>query len=151
MDIREINGAKIINDTYNANPESMKAGLQTLSKMTGNRKIAVLADMLELGEMSKNIHFELGKFIKDLEIDYIFTYGEEAKFIAKGLVDAGFNNVSTFSDKKELIKELKRFVKLNDVVLIKGSRGMKMDEVVEELKQIKKTTDKTLENNVERR
>ena len=130
MDIKEKNNVKIINDTYNANPESMKAALQTLSKMNGNRKIAVLADMLELGEMSKNIHFELGKTISDLKIDNIFTYGEEAKEIAKGAIDAGCSNVKIFGDKEELIKELKQFLKPDDIVLIKGSRGMKMDEVV---------------------
>jgi len=133
MDIIEKNNIKIINDTYNANPESMKAALTTLSKMNGNRKIAVLADMLELGEMSKNIHFELGKFISDLKVDTVFTYGEEAKSIAKGAIDGGANNenVKIFEYKEELIKELKQFLKPDDIVLIKGSRGMKMDEVVE--------------------
>jgi len=130
MDVREINNVKIINDTYNANPESMKAALTTLSKMNGNRKIAILADMLELGERSNNIHFELGRCINDLEIDYLFTYGEEAKFIAKGAIDAGKANVKIFDNKEELIDEANKFLQAGDIVLVKGSRGMKMDEVV---------------------
>lgn len=132
MDIREVNNIKIINDTYNANPESMRAALSTLSKMNGERKIAVLADMLELGEMSKDIHFELGKFINDLGIDDVFIYGEEAKFIAKGAIDSGKKDVKIFNNKQELINELKQFLQAKDVVLVKGSRGMKMDEVVNE-------------------
>jgi len=132
MDIIEKNNIKIINDTYNANPESMKAALQTLSKMNGSRKIAVLADMLELGEISQNAHFELGKFVYDLSIDMIFTYGEEAKFIAKGAIETGCSseNVKIYEDKSELIKKLKQIIKSDDVVLVKGSRGMEMEEVV---------------------
>ena len=132
MDIKEVNGYKIINDTYNAGPESMNAILDTLSKLSGGRKIAVLADMLELGEMSQKIHFEIGKHISDLNIDYVFTYGNEAKNIAKGLIDSG-KDAKIFEDQEKLIEELKGFLQKDDVVLVKGSRAMQMDKVVEEI------------------
>lgn len=130
MDIIEKNSIKIINDAYNASPDSMKASLNSLTAIKGDRKIAVLADMLELGEFSKSIHFEIGKSIDKEKIDYVLAYGNDSLEIINGALNNGIKNAKFFNTKEELIKELKELLRPNDCVLVKGSRGMKMDEVV---------------------
>lgn len=130
MDIIEKNSIKFINDAYNASPDSMKASLNSLIAIKGNRKIAVLADMLELGEFSKPIHFEIGNSIDKEKIDYVWAYGNDSIEIINGALNNGIKNAKFFNDKELLIKELKEMLQPNDCVLIKGSRGMKMDEVV---------------------
>jgi len=133
MDIIEKNSIKIINDAYNASPDSMKASLNSLIAVKGDRKIAVLADMLELGEFSESIHFEIGKSIDKEKIDYVWAYGNDAIEIINGALNNGIKNAKFFNDKEMLIKEVKELLQPNDCVLIKGSRGMKMDEVVNAL------------------
>jgi len=130
MDIIEKNSIKVINDAYNASPDSMKASLNSLIAIKGNRKIAVLADMLELGDFSESIHFEIGKSINKEKIDYVWAYGNDAIEIINGALNNGIKNAKFFNDKDVLIKELKELLQPNDCVLVKGSRGMKMDEVV---------------------
>lgn len=133
MDIIEKNSIKIINDAYNASPDSMKASLNSLVAIKGTRKIAVLADMLELGEFSKSIHYDIGKSIDKEKIDYVLAYGNDSIEIINGALNSGIKNAIFFNDKNELIKELKELLQPNDCVLVKGSRGMKMDEVVNEI------------------
>lgn len=131
-------GFKIINDTYNANPQSMEAALRVLkdiNSINGNsprRRIAVLGDMLELGDWSYDAHFNLGKFSVSLGIDYIITVGQDGKNIAKGALEAGAGHekVKSFSDNIEVSEFLKGFISDDDVILVKGSRGMKMEEIV---------------------
>lgn len=121
----------VINDAYNASPTSMKAAIDTLSSMEG-RKILILADVLELGTNSQQMHEEVGTYLDGKSIDILFTYGTEAEYI----FNTGQSYVETakhFDDKSELIKELKAIVKENDKILVKGSRGMKLEEVVEAL------------------
>lgn len=125
------NNVTVINDAYNASPTSMKAAIDTLSSMEG-RKILILADVLELGENSQSMHEEVGAYLNNKAIDVLYTYGDEARFI----FNTGQNEVPTaqhFDDKSELIKEWKTIVKENDKILVKGSRGMKLEEVVEAL------------------
>jgi UDP-N-acetylmuramoyl-tripeptide--D-alanyl-D-alanine ligase len=112
-------GVKIINDTYNANPQSMTAALQTLASMKG-RKIAVMGDMLELGKTAKSAHHRVLKLSRSLKIDKVYTFG---KLWPKA-----------FKEKKLLIKNLKKIIRPRDIILVKGSRGMKMEEVVDALK-----------------
>ena len=83
MEIKNVNGITIINDCYNANFDSMKASIESLAKMSGKRKIAVLGDMLELGEFSKKLHSDLGGEIYSNNIDILITVGEESKNIAQ--------------------------------------------------------------------
>ena len=125
------NNVTVINDAYNASPTSMKAAIDTLSSMEG-RKILILADVLELGENSQSMHEEVGAYLNNKTIEVLYTYGDEARFI----FNTGQNEVPTaqhFDDKSELIKELKTIVKENDKILVKGSRGMKLEEVVDAL------------------
>ncbi|NUM80692.1 UDP-N-acetylmuramoyl-tripeptide--D-alanyl-D-alanine ligase [bacterium] len=129
MGLRERNGYTVIDDTYNASPESMRAAIESLATMsTAGRKIAVLSDMLELGNESANEHYKLGEFLKTQHIDHIMITGKESAKIKEGNSAAQF-----FNTKHELIDALKKIVKTGDAILVKGSRGMKMEEIVEAL------------------
>ena len=125
------NDITVINDAYNASPTSMKAAIDTLSNMDG-RKILVLADSLELGENSQRMHEEVGAHIEDKGIHTLLTYGTDAKFIS----DVGgqfVENVAHFSSKDELTAYLKSHLVPQDKVLVKGSRGNKLEEVVNQI------------------
>lgn len=124
-----IKGAKIIDDSYNANPASVKAAIDVLSDDSSKKKILIFADMLELGENAKQFHEEIGRSALSRGIDLLFTTGRMAKFssIAFGCKAKHFDN------KVNLVNELKEFLDSETTVLIKGSNGMKMDEVVSEL------------------
>ena len=127
---------KIINDSYNASPESVKAALNVLKESgKGKRTIAVLGDMLELGEFSEKLHFETGKFAASKNIDVIVTVGKEACYIAYGAEETGVDRKKIFSFKNttDVNKFLDESINKDDVILIKGSRGMKMEKVVEHL------------------
>jgi len=129
MAVYEQQGIIIINDTYNANPESMRSGLQTLKTMQhGGKKIAVLGDMLELGALSESEHALLGEFISQLELDVLFVHGEAMK----ATLDAAKVRMKQhFESKVQLADRLKELLQPGDAVLFKGSRSMKMEEVIE--------------------
>jgi len=119
--ILKVDGTKIINDTYNANPQSMAAALKVLASLSG-RKIAVLGDMLELGKISKTAHRRMIRLARALKIDRVYTLGKL------------WPKVSTpEKDQKTLLKKLKKFIQPRDIILVKGSRGLKMENIVEAL------------------
>lgn len=128
-------GFVVLDDTYNASPASMKSALKTISMMEGERKIAVLGDMLELGEHAVQVHMEIGQAVKDYGIDSLFTVGELARVIARGAIDAGMpiSAVTEFEDSAQAAKEVPAKVRERDVVLVKGSRAIKMERIVEGL------------------
>ncbi|WP_147803372.1 UDP-N-acetylmuramoyl-tripeptide--D-alanyl-D-alanine ligase [Alkalicoccus halolimnae] len=128
-------GVTVINDAYNASPTSMRAAVKLLQDLQADgKKIVVLADMLELGEKEETFHMETGKDIEAAEIDYVFTLGSLGRKIAEGAaVNFSENRLLSFDDKQALIKELGSLVGRGDVVLVKGSRGMKLEEVVQSL------------------
>mgnify|MGYP006354972717 FL=1 len=130
-----LNGEKIINDAYNASPTSMNAAIELVGSLTGFRqKILVLGDMLELGEVEVQFHKKIGESISKQEINKVFTYGQLGKYIAIGAEKAlGKENVYAFEDKVDLIEKLKKHVGKNDLILVKASRGMKLEEVVQAL------------------
>lgn len=136
LNIIKVGSIKVINDAYNANPQSMEAALRVL-KDIGNaqRRIAVLGDILELGDWAKKAHLEIGKLAFTLEIDYIITVGNNAAYIAEGAILAGISpkRVRHFPDNRSAIEFLETFVKKGDAILIKGSRGMKMEEIAEQM------------------
>jgi UDP-N-acetylmuramoyl-tripeptide--D-alanyl-D-alanine ligase len=139
MELVEIDGIKIINDAYNANPFSMEKALQTLRGIkTGGRKIAVLGDMLELGEKSLEFHKKIGEEVKECNIDFLFTFGELSRAIALGALENGIDkkNVFSFQDKKRLIENLLEMMKPGDLILFKGSRKMGLEEIVNDLKKL---------------
>lgn len=133
--VRQINGQTVIVDCYNASPTSMKAAINVLSQMKprrNGRRIAVLADMLELGEMSKKLHEGVGEYVAKSNVDKLICYGKDAKYIASKADEMGLHSGCT-SDKLMLIEYLQKMLKEDDVVLFKGSRGMRLEEIIEEL------------------
>ncbi|WP_431309017.1 UDP-N-acetylmuramoyl-tripeptide--D-alanyl-D-alanine ligase [Halalkalibacter lacteus] len=128
-------GVTIINDAYNASPTSMRAAIELLQDLKDyGKKIVVLGDMLELGDNEETFHYEIGKGIDTGKINYVFTFGELGKKVAEGAkVNFSENQVLAYDDKQALITKLKEVVEEGDVVLVKGSRGMKLEEVVNAL------------------
>lgn len=133
MEILRLNGLVILNDTYNANPDSVLAALKTLRSMkTDGRRVAVLGDMLELGKSAQREHQNIGKEVAKYKVDCLFTFGDLSKFTN----DAATIKLKThFTDKAMLAEQLADLVSARDVVLVKGSRGMKMEEIVADLQQ----------------
>jgi len=137
MNIINHGGLKIINDAYNASPQSMEAAISVLKDISmGNRRtVAVLGDMLEMGEWAYDAHYNVGRYAALKGIDYIFTVGSHGKAIAKGALESGFDadRLFSFDDNASLKSFLEGFVKNGDIVLVKGSRGMKMEEIIHRL------------------
>lgn len=131
------NGSKIINDAYNASPTAMKAAIDLVRNLKGySRKFVVLGDMLELGPNEEKYHYVIGELLKPEFVDYVFTFGELSKHLAEGARKSfASERVRAFTNKTTLIEELKELVSENDLILVKGSRGMKLEEVVYELKE----------------
>ncbi|KKI92214.1 UDP-N-acetylmuramoyl-tripeptide--D-alanyl-D-alanine ligase [Bacillus sp. SA1-12] len=129
------NGVSIINDAYNASPTSMLAAIRLLNDLTGfNQKFVVLGDMLELGENEMEFHRQVGASLKKEEISHLFTFGKLGIEIANGAKqNLPEECIHPFEDKQALITQLKSMVNKNDVVLVKASRGMRLEEVVNEL------------------
>lgn len=125
-------GYTVINDCYNANYDSMKSAIEYLKNINGKRKIAVLGDMLELGDFSDKLHEKVGEEIIKNKINILITVGNEAKNIAKIGKE---NNVETYEFEKnsDAINKLKEILTLDDVVLIKASNSMKFKEIVESI------------------
>ena len=124
-------GMTIINDAYNASPASMRAAIQTVAEIYDGRKIAVLGDMLELGEISERVHREVGAEVAENNFDTLITYGELGKFIAAGAKDSGLENIFTTSTHEEAAKKILSIVKDGDIILFKASHGMHMEKIIE--------------------
>jgi UDP-N-acetylmuramoyl-tripeptide--D-alanyl-D-alanine ligase len=127
----EAGGIRIIDDTYNASPASVRAALDVMAAdQTARRRIAVLGDMLELGPAAPVLHREIGQYAARHGVDYLFTFGELAREFGNGFT-AG--HCEAFQEKTALISRLQTFVAAGDLILVKGSRGMKMEEIVSSL------------------
>lgn len=126
----DVDGITSIEDCYNASPDSMRAALKTLSNIKGNKKIAVLGDMLELGDYAKTAHTEVGKAVAENKIDYLLAYGNDAKFYVDGAKQSGVQNAFLFDDKEKLSEMLLNIATKGDAILFKGSRGMKLEDVI---------------------
>jgi UDP-N-acetylmuramoyl-tripeptide--D-alanyl-D-alanine ligase len=126
----------LINDTYNANPQSMEVALRSLTELKGeSRGVAVLGDMGELGSAAGAAHRETGGLVAELGLDFLFALGQFASDIAEGATEAGMDphRVYVGSSHEETSGELRQILQGNDWVLIKGSRSMQMERVVEAL------------------
>ena len=119
------NKSTLIDDTYNANPESVKRSIDVLSEFSG-RKIFIFGDMFELGRFRKKLHIDIGSYAKNSKIDILITFGELSKFASSGFQKKSYN----FGNEEQLKAFIADFIKKNDIVLIKGSRGMKMERFI---------------------
>jgi len=128
-------GTHIIDDTYNANLDSMKAALSAFKSLRGDKRgIFVSGDMLELGEYSESMHRELGMTAAGSGISRLYAFGNFAENVVDGAIKSGIDSKSVFvGTKKEIIENLKKELESDDSILIKGSRGMKMEEIVNAL------------------
>ncbi len=122
-------GLVVIDDAYNANPESMAAALHALADMRAGRRVAVLGEMLELGDVSDESHLELGRLAARLDIDLVVAVGAGAAGIAEG---AG-ERATAVGDVDEAVRTLSAWLSPTDVVLVKASRGIRLERVTEAL------------------
>lgn len=139
QNVKKVNGITVVADCYNAAPESMRAGIDTLCALDiSGKRIAVVGDMRELGENSDTMHREIGKYIAEKGIDLLFTLGESGKLIADGAKASGMSAENIFSETDTenveiLCKELESKMNEGDGVLIKASRGVRLERVIERL------------------
>ena len=134
MDIRKLeNGAIIINDAYNASFESMKVSLEFLANHTGERKIAVLGDMFELGKYSEELHRKVGQEVVKNNIDILICAGENAKYIIDEVRKNSKIETYFMHNNEEIVEKLSQELKNGDVILVKASNGMKFFEICQKL------------------
>ncbi|MCL6636155.1 MAG: UDP-N-acetylmuramoyl-tripeptide--D-alanyl-D-alanine ligase, partial [Peptococcaceae bacterium] len=137
LEISECGGITVIDDAYNANPASTMAALATQAELAaGRRRVAVLGSMFELGPRAVAGHREVGGQAASLGVDFLITVGDLAGEIAGGARDAGMppERIARCGENREAVRILEKLLKKGDVVLVKGSRGMKMEQIVEFLK-----------------
>lgn len=129
-----IKNSRIIDDTYNSSPFACESALRTLGEVKAKRKVAVLGDMLELGKHTIEAHKNIGKLAKE-NAKALIVVGPRAKHIKEGAVEAGMKeaNIFEFGNSYEAVAFVKNFVKKGDLILVKGSQGMRMERVVEEI------------------
>ena len=132
MEFKEYRGIKVINDAYNSNPDSVKLGLETMKDFKSKgRKHIILSDMLEMGMASKSEHKEIGHLLKKMNFDFNYFFGDMSYHTFKGA--RGLKNSFYFEDKADLSVFLKVNIKDGDILYVKGSRGMKMEEVIQDV------------------
>jgi UDP-N-acetylmuramoyl-tripeptide--D-alanyl-D-alanine ligase len=133
LQIKEIGGVHFLDDSYNANPDSMKAALQTLVELNAEgKRMAVLGEMRELGAESERGHREVGETAATLGVDQLITIGDAAELIAQGARSAGLDKVSSVGSTREAADLLGEIAEPGDLVLIKGSRAARTEEVIQE-------------------
>jgi murE/murF fusion protein len=133
MNIYPLNDTvQLIDDAYNANPSSVSQALETLVQISqGMISIAILGDMLELGETSDQLHYQIGQLVGDLGIDYLFLFGTQVAHIQKGALANGHPpDRIVLTDKQNIIKKVSRLLGPETWILVKGSRGMKMETII---------------------
>ncbi|MDR0363197.1 MAG: UDP-N-acetylmuramoyl-tripeptide--D-alanyl-D-alanine ligase [Planctomycetota bacterium] len=126
-------GLKIVNDTYNSNPDSLRAALEIFMDLPNGRKVAVVGDMLELGPESRKLHREAGLIAGMAGIDALLAFGTETVAMAESAQSNAHIMVRHFPSQNSLLMYLKDYLQPGDWVLVKGSRGMKMENIVNEL------------------
>ncbi|MDD4343445.1 MAG: UDP-N-acetylmuramoyl-tripeptide--D-alanyl-D-alanine ligase [Eubacteriales bacterium] len=135
--IKEVADVKIINDAYNANPSSTSFALESLSKIKGNRKIFIFADMFELGDYEKEGHERIGLKAKEEKVDIIFLLGDKVSYTYDKLRKINYNmkNVFFFNERTQLLEQIKKIIQKGDVILLKGSRGMHLEKTEKEIEE----------------
>ena len=133
LSVKGNHGIKVLDDTYNASPESMKAGIAALLSVAGLRRVAVLGDMFGLGGESERCHREVGLFVGESNLDLLITVGNYARYIGESALPQMRGRTLHFDTKGEFLKEIDNIVQKGDVILVKGSRGMKMEHIVKKI------------------
>lgn len=132
--IHSVNGMTVIDDSYNASPDSIRSSVDVLCSFHSGKRVAVLADMLELGELSQQAHNNVGVYAAQAGVDVLVTVGERAEQIAKGAQSVKPDiTCHIYKNNDEAIEKLKSLLTFGDSVLVKGSRGMHTDQIVKAL------------------
>ena len=134
MNAYEISGMHLIDDTYNASPSSTESGLRTVEMIAPGRKIAVLADILELGDYSKKIHTDLGEVFKELSYDVVIAFGNDIKYLVES-ASKYVPNIYMYNNSKEAEEKLRDIMRPNDTIYFKGSRSMNVSEIVDNIRR----------------
>ena len=130
MDVEKLeDGITLYNDTYNANPQSMKAALGILANAPNGHKVAVVGDMLELEPFAEKLHRGVGEYAAELTIDTLVTVGTRAGWIAEAALESGMEDVRPCEDKEQAKKVLEELVRPDTALLFKASRGMALEEL----------------------
>ncbi|MBQ6932350.1 MAG: UDP-N-acetylmuramoyl-tripeptide--D-alanyl-D-alanine ligase [Clostridia bacterium] len=134
--VSDFNGITVVEDCYNASPDSMRAAVEVLRGLNAKTKALVFGDMLELGEISADAHREIGVLAARKGIDRLYTYGTMAALAAQSARENGIAFAKSYDDKNALAQELKKELRAGDAVLFKASRGMKLEEVITAFKEV---------------
>lgn len=126
----------ILDDTYNANPQSMRAAISVLADSRSAWKLAVLGDMFELGPYSPALHTGVGEYLGKRKIDCLVAVGDQARYLAEGAQSAGMTAVYPCADKKAAREILPGLIRPDSTILVKASRGMRMEELVDQLLEL---------------
>ena len=136
MQLQTLGGVTVINDAYNSNPDSLQAALEALQAFPVKGKvIAVLGDMAELGEASKNAHIEAGLLVAKLGLNGLIAVGQWADDMVRAARANGMKNVAVFEDPTLAGKALASKLNPGDLLLIKGSRSVKLERIIEEVRK----------------
>lgn len=138
MELMHFPSFDVLNDCYKSNPQSLTSCIETVYTMKGYKnKILILSDMLELGENERKLHFAVGEKIDKNKIDYVICIGELAKDIYNGANrNFNVNNLFHFDTNEEVVKKVKEIISDDTLIMVKGSRGMKLENIIEMLKEI---------------
>jgi len=138
MQVRQVHGVTILDDCYNANPTSVRAALATLAAQeVSGRRVAVLGDMLELGKESAKLHAEIGHYLVEMGVNELFTFGDATRHLNQAARGKGLPRRAAhhFSDFDLMMEELTATLEPGDALLVKGSRGMRLERVSDTLRQ----------------
>jgi len=140
-ELQEVGPFLLINDAYNSSPTSCRAALDTLTALRvreGSRRVAVLGDMLELGRLSERAHAEIGRYVSRLPCDLLITVGDLARLIAEGGLAGGMapERVFHYDSNRQLVDDLPSLLEPGDVILIKASRGCRLEEVARAVERL---------------
>ena len=138
MELMHLPSFDILNDCYKSNPQSLTSCIETVYTMKGYKnKILILSDRLELGEDERRLHFSVGEKIDKNKIDYVICIGDLAKEIYNGANrNFNVNNLFHFDTNEEVVKKVKELISEDTLIMVKGSRGMKLENIIEMLKEI---------------
>ena len=136
LEIIEHKGIEVINDCYNSSPASARAALDVQKNTTKARRVAILGDVLEMGEFAAKAHYDMGIYAAECGIDELVTVGANAQHIAEGAAAAGISDIISYAETDEAVRDIKKLVRPGDSVLVKASHGMEFHKITEAIEEI---------------